>query len=117
MRSFIRVAIPLLIAAATPATIYAIRLFEQDSFYGGDLKFAFGYWPLVFIFVLFPTVILGLPVYFFVKHFGLITWWMSLLCGLLIGVAADAMFFGRSGMPVANGAIGSFSGFVAWLTW
>ena len=131
MRGFIWLAIPLLIAAATPAMICCAQIYMSDGFYGAKFELAFAFGMGVFAVALLHAVILGLPAYFLVKHFDLTKWWMSLLCGVTIGALPSFLLDG--GLNAANwtplyrqqhlrvwleaGSLGMAGGFAAWLTW
>ena len=72
----------------------------------------------------------GVPAYLLVKWLKLTKWWMSLICGFLIG-AGPSMFLElvANRGPMAEysrqnlvsfgvaGVLGSLSAFAAWLTW
>lgn len=48
-------------------------------------------WLIVFIFALAHAVVLGLPAFFVASKLNLTQWWMSIVCGFIIGTVPFAI--------------------------
>ena len=128
MWEVIRVAAGLLVGAVTAATLFVMgwpivtgrRLFPANI---SERHI----WLTACVVALAYAVVLGLPAYAVVRWLRLTPWWISLICGFIIGAAPTAIAFwtGLSGigspdfllivLPV--GICGSLGGFMAWLIW
>jgi len=63
-------------------------------------------------------LIVGVPIYFVSKRFGIITWWMATLAGSTAGACAAFAVFGYASMPIhllTYVLLGTFSGLAFWL--
>ena len=80
----------------------------------------------VFFVVLYPYSILfaavfGLPIFLLANRFGIVTWWLSVIVGMLVGVAAFAIteygnqFNLKEAFEFA--CAGMSAGFVFWKIW
>ncbi len=93
-----RVALALLAAAATPATVIAIpglpdmtRWFSVDAA-GFEFTRARNVWLIAFFIALLHAVILGFPAFLFLRWLKLTKWWMSPIWGFVIGGVPFAIF-------------------------
>ena len=96
MRNCKRIILALLTAAATPAVIVWVLMLMDEFEHSVGLKQALqiACVPAIFAFViaLAYAIILGLPAYFLAKRFHLTDWWMSVICGFMIGAVPSAIY-------------------------
>jgi hypothetical protein len=122
--ALIRVPIAVLVAAGTPATMFAID--------GARTSFGWAVFLglLVFVIALLHALILGLPAYFLARKFNAARWWVVLVGGLMIGAGpwtihvwidygslSKAYAQGDLDLSVLGGGSGMAGGIAAWLTW
>jgi hypothetical protein len=93
-----RVALALLAAAATPATVIALpelmdmtRWLSVDAT-GFEFTRARNIWLIAFFIALLHAVILGFPAFLFLCWLKLTKWWMSPISGFVIGSLPFAIF-------------------------
>jgi hypothetical protein len=79
-------------------------------------------WGILFLFALPIGAVCGIPLYLVAKKFGLITWWMSMIGGFIIGgvvyyyfvyEARDGWVYGTFIMGLSS----MFGGLTAWAVW
>src|SRR5258708_3963030 len=93
-----RITLAIVVAAATPATTFALfELLDQlPRFTGSDIVFAFraatSVWVIAFCIALLHAISLGLPAYFVAARLNFTKWWVSLVCGFLIGSLPAAIY-------------------------
>jgi len=68
-----------LVASATSAILGIL--------YGASPDWSFFYWlPVGYVFAILPTVGFGLPIYFLLNRFNMVTWWSCIAAGVLLSV-------------------------------
>src|SRR5947209_6422893 len=96
-----RVVVALLVAAATPATLFTffqlLGLALAESLDSKDFEVV-GTWLMVFIVAFLHALFFGIPMYFIAKLLHLTRWWVSMAGGFLIGAMPVAI----SGSPYPN---------------
>lgn len=101
-----------LIAAAIAVGLTAVK---QDSNYFSLL----GLFPIFYFYAFAAMILLGLPIFYILLHFNLISWWTAILAGSLVGVVIAVVLRMPStvnvGDMIALSAIGAISGFSFWL--
>src|SRR6266481_6718383 len=81
-------------------------------------------WVLIFYcYTLGVTLIIGLPVYLFLRHFNKVTWWSAILVGIFSGAVMGFIFSGVGKafifkpLTLSFIVVGGLSGLVFWLIW
>ena len=90
--SLARISLALLAAAVVPAMIVGLlanidQLFPSES----RIKYCLGLSLIAFFVALAHAVVLGLPAFFVVSKLHLTQWWMSIVCGFIIGTVPFAI--------------------------
>jgi hypothetical protein len=80
---------------------------------------------MAFIVGLLHSTIMGLPAYFLVKRRGLINWWISLICGFVVGCLPMALItlplsspgvgFIADGVPMVVNGVATTAGWLSYL--
>jgi hypothetical protein len=87
-----RISLALLAAAAVPATsVGLLANIDQLSPSESRIKYCLSLSLIAFIVALAHAVVLGLPTYFLVNRLSLTHWWMSIICGFIIGTLPIAI--------------------------
>ena len=108
----------LLAAAATCATSFLIAGVLHSG--TGTISLAATFFVIYFVWGLAVAVVLGLPVFFALRIFGLVHWWSALAAGALIGTVVGWAF---SNGTVSLGALapwlcsGALSALAFWSVW
>jgi hypothetical protein len=91
--SLARISLALLAAAVVPATIVGLLAnIDQLSPSESRIKYCLGLSLIAFIFALVHAVVLGLPAFFVASKLHLTQWWMSIVCGFIIGAVPFAIW-------------------------
>ncbi|MES2297556.1 MAG: hypothetical protein V4582_10960 [Pseudomonadota bacterium] len=101
--------------------IAAVSIAAKAPIEGGEDSIAWGLIPAFYFFSFLPTVIFGAPAFFVPRQYELITWWSS----VLVGVVAACIFSTILRLPstpnvsdfVPRMAIGAVSAFAFWVIW
>lgn len=88
---------------------------------GGEDLIAWGLIPVFYFFAFFSTVFFGVPAFFLLRHFRLITWWVTLGVGGVIGGLVSVILRLPSAPHLHDlmtmMPIGAASAFSFWLIW
>jgi len=100
---------PLLIGSFVPATVGTILLFGVNELF-------LGAWVCAFIVSFAHATLLGLPLYKILKKHEYTQWWVSLICGFMIGALPFALIShprGREGGNMSYMVNGKTVSFIA----
>lgn len=86
-----------------------------------DVFSIFGLLPLFYFFAALATILFGMPSFFLLLKYKLITWWSTILVGIVVGVLVALIFKAPNHVEARDllvmGAMGSASAFTFWLIW
>ena len=146
MTQLARVALALLAAAATSATLFIAADIALLFVAGGNgntpgfVRASIGFlWPTAFVVALAHAIAPGLPAFLWLRRFGETRWWISLPAGFIVGALPYAILALPWRAPPANlvaahiiqpfswgryavltgglGLLGMAGGIAAWTTW
>jgi hypothetical protein len=94
----------------------------QTTVAGGLGLTAFiGLLPIMYLFSLFATILLGVPMYIVLNRLNLISWWLTIGVGIGIGAMMAVIFVFPNTVQlkglVLMSIMGGSSGLTFWLTW
>ncbi len=112
-----RAIIGFLVAAIIPPVALALL----SPITGGDLIGVLGLIPLLLFFSGAATLLLGVPAFLLLNHFGLVRWWSAAISGIFIG-AVVAVVIRAPNIVQLNDLlvmvpIGGLSALVFWMIW
>lgn len=88
---------------------------------GGEDFIAWGLIPIFYLFAFFATLFFGMPAFFLLSRFNLITWWSSVIVGVVIGGLAGIILRLPSTPHLhdftAMMPVGAASALSFWLIW
>lgn len=90
---------------------------------GGNIGYlaSLGLLPAIYIFALGVALVIGLPAYLLINHFGKVSWWSALIVGFTCGVVGSIVYQLPNELRITDFLLmvpaGGLSALFFWVIW